>query len=167
MQAMSNRLEIFKAIDEFLKDSWAILGIGNTLRGDDGFGSVVAQRLKDRIKSASSVERILDGGIAPENYLGKIRNMEVKKLLAIDAVIFGNSPGATNIFSPRELDSPTMFTHGPSNFEMMQLALPDTTILILATCPKSNHLGDSISQPVAKAIEVLVNEITKIVEAVG
>jgi len=163
---MSNRLEIFKAIDEFLKDSWAILGIGNTLRSDDGFGSVVAQSLRDRINSASSVERILDGGIAPENFFSKIRNMEVKKLLVLDAVKFGNRPGAIRLFSPRELDSPIMFTHGPSNFEMMQLALPDTKILILATCPESNHLGDSISQPVAKAVQVVVKEIAGIIETI-
>ena len=61
-----------------------ILGIGNTFRGDDGIGSLLAQRLKDKVSFI-----VYDSGPSPENYLGKIIKDKPDNIIIVDAVDFG------------------------------------------------------------------------------
>ena len=52
------------------------MGIGNTLRSDDGVGSLLATRLQDKTPYI-----VYDAGSSPENYLGKI--IKVSKNTAV------------------------------------------------------------------------------------
>ncbi|HHH80670.1 MAG TPA: hydrogenase maturation peptidase HycI, partial [candidate division Zixibacteria bacterium] len=69
--------EVVKQLKSFLRGEWVILGIGNRLRGDDGFGSVAAEIF---LKFTGSV-RIFDGCVASENFLGKIAKLKAKSIL--------------------------------------------------------------------------------------
>ena len=70
-----------------------IVGIGNTLKGDDGAGPQVCSILKGNISA-----EIIDAETAPENFVAKIIQMSPKKLLIIDAIDFGKPPGTIKIF---------------------------------------------------------------------
>ena len=50
-----------------LQGKVVIAGIGNTLRGDDGLGCYLVNRLKGRIHALC-----IDTGPTPENYVGKM-----------------------------------------------------------------------------------------------
>jgi len=56
----------------FLKDVERLIfiGIGNKLRKDDGAGSIIISRLKRR-----GIKNVLDCGIVPENFIGKIKEL--------------------------------------------------------------------------------------------
>ncbi len=88
-----------------------IVGIGNTLKGDDGAGVLICQQLKDIIG-----QNVIDAGTVPENYIQPIIKKAPKVLLILDAIDFGGCPGAVNIFKPEELNSllfpPTHFPRG-------------------------------------------------------
>ena len=156
--------EIFDEIARFLSGNWAILGIGNRLRGDDAFGSIVAEKLKEKFKNSAFDEKIFDGASAPENYFGKLIKLNCERILVIDAIIFDAPAGELRIFSPENLSSPMMMTHGPSNFYMMQMALPESSIKILAVAPKNLAFGEPISREIKSVSLRVVESLGRILE---
>ncbi len=81
-----------------LKGKVVIVGIGNTMRSDDGVGSLLASRLKDKV-----VFRVFDVGVSPENYLEKIIKEGPDTILIIDQVDFGAKPGEFQILEAQDL----------------------------------------------------------------
>ena len=155
-----------KRVRKFLHGEWAILGIGNTLRADDSFGAILAKELKTKLHGKPVSNRIFHAGISPENFVGKLAKMHIDKLLIFDAVIFNGSPGEIKLFTPDELSAPFALSHGPSNFKMIKLILPDADILILAVQPKSTKFGAKISTEVDTVIDNLTSYFLKILDDV-
>jgi len=143
-------------LSRFLCADAAILGIGNELRGDDGFGSVLARRLCQKFAQTALARRIFDAEGAPENYLGKLAKMRITHLLILDAIVFGGAPGEVRIFDIYETAAPFALTHGPSNFQLMRMVLPDVEIKILAVQPREMRHGARISAEVQRAIDELI-----------
>ncbi|MEW6171320.1 MAG: hydrogenase 3 maturation endopeptidase HyCI [Candidatus Omnitrophota bacterium] len=135
-----------------------ILGIGNVLKGDDAAGSILAQRLKAKIN-------IIDAGITPENYAGKIVEFKPSYLWLIDAIDFKAKPGTWKIFKPEELFSQNLFfTHNYSlelfcDYIKKNIEVP---IYILGIQPKSIKLGDKLSQEVESALLEIEKELLNI-----
>jgi hydrogenase 3 maturation protease len=87
-----------------------ILGIGNTLRQDDGIGSLIASRIKDKVPYI-----VYDSGSTPENYLGKIIKDKPDSIVIIDAVDFGGTPGEFYEIEGTELETANIYsTHNAS-----------------------------------------------------
>jgi len=84
----------------------AVLGIGSTLRGDDGVGPEVAGRLAAEFKGC-----IFDGGTAPENFLGPISSLRPDTLIFVDAADFNAPPGSVGVFELEEISSVNISTH--------------------------------------------------------
>ncbi len=57
-----------------------ILGIGNSMRGDDGVGPALIERLQGKVSAT-----LIDGGEVPENYLGPIEAAGPEAVLIVDA----------------------------------------------------------------------------------
>ncbi|MCD6594815.1 hydrogenase maturation protease [bacterium] len=144
--------KIFDEVAEFIDGNWAILGIGNRLRGDDAFGSILAEKLRERFRNSVFDEKIFDGSSAPENYFGKLIQLKCERVLVIDAIIYDAPAGELKIFVPEQLSSPMISTHGPSNFNMMQIAMPETRIKILAVEPKNLGIGEPMSEEVISTL---------------
>ncbi|MBU1124519.1 MAG: hydrogenase maturation protease, partial [Candidatus Omnitrophica bacterium] len=66
---------------EHLHGKTVIVGIGNTLRSDDGAGSLLAARIKDKTSF-----QVFDTGSSPENYLGKIIREKPDTIILVDCV---------------------------------------------------------------------------------
>ena len=94
---------IFKDI---LKGKVVIVGIGNTLRADDGFGPELIARLKGKVKASC-----IDAGSAPENYTGKIVKERPDTILIADALDLGKQPGEFAILKKDELLHCGLSTH--------------------------------------------------------
>lgn len=75
-----------------------VVGVGNLLRGDDGFGIVVAQRLEERGGLPPGV-RVTETGIAG---VGLVQDLMdgYDALVIVDAVRRGGRPGALYLLEP-------------------------------------------------------------------
>ncbi len=83
-----------------------LLGCGNTLRGDDGVGIRVIEKLQE-MKLPGDVE-IIDAGVGGMAILSWIEDAD--KVVIVDAVQTGNEPpGTVYMFTDKELPPSEMF----------------------------------------------------------
>ncbi|MFH1371382.1 MAG: hydrogenase 3 maturation endopeptidase HyCI [Planctomycetota bacterium] len=133
-----------------------IVGIGNVLKGDDGAGPRLCSILKGKITA-----KVIDAGTTPENYIGKIVRMSPKKLLIIDAIDFGASPGTRKIFRTRDIQQFTLSTHclSPHMFVQAITSEIDTEVFFVGIQPADVQMGRDLSKKVADAVAALANEM--------
>lgn len=145
----------------FLKDSKKLLfiGIGNTLRKDDGAGIRVINILRRR-----GIKNILNCGPSPENYIGWIKRISPTHIIFFDAVEMGKEPGHFEIIEECNFCEQFLSTHKiPIRllFQILKNDLPSLKILFIGIQPKNIDFGKGISRPVAKGINSLVDKIIK------
>jgi len=133
-----------------------IVGIGNILKGDDGAGPKFCSALGGKIAA-----EVIDAGTTPENYIGKIVRISPKKLLIIDAIDFGASPGTLKLFGKQNLQQFTLSTHclSPHFFVQAITSEIDTEVFFIGIQPAHLHLGRDMSKQVAVAVAALADEI--------
>jgi hydrogenase maturation protease len=96
------------SLSKFLSGSWAVVGLGNPDRADDGAGLLVAQTLQARdpkrafLETETPVESILD-----------MLADRCDTVLFVDAADFGGRPGEIRFFQSDQLDEfqPSVSTH--------------------------------------------------------
>jgi hydrogenase maturation protease len=136
-----------------------VVGVGNPLMGDDGIGVEVARSLRksDLGKSVLVLERqALDISILDQA-------TRASKLVVVDAVKSGRTPGSVVKFSPGRQGSPTLsapLTHEQGLEDILALAkkggmrLPP--IVVVGVEPEDCAPGEGLSERVARALpEVL------------
>jgi len=133
-----------------------ILGIGNRLKGDDGAGSIIAEKLKSKLKLKNVC--VIDGESTPENYMGKIKKFSPSLILIIDIFDFGSYPGDFKIFNTEEIKETTISTH---NFSIPLIKkIIKTEIYLLGIQPEKISFGEDLSLPVACASEKIISFFT-------
>jgi hydrogenase 3 maturation protease len=133
-----------------------IVGIGNTLKGDDGAGPKLCDILRDKIAA-----EIIDAGSTPENYIARIVKMSPEKLLIIDAVDFGAAPGTIKIFDIKDLSRFLFSTHSLSPhlfIETIQSEI-EVEVIFIGIQPANLQLGQGLSKQVSDAIAVLADKV--------
>ena len=75
------------------------MGVGNVLLKDEGIGVHVARTLSKAIGSRTDLD-IIDGGTSPDTFM-LLENAD--KLIIIDAVNGGGSPGSVYRFCPDDI----------------------------------------------------------------
>ncbi len=98
--------QLFEQLNKLRDSATIIVGIGNTLKGDDGAGPLVCQKLSGKVCA-----ELIDAGTVPENYIQPIIKKAPQNLLIIDAIDFGAPAGTINIFKPEQLSSSAFSTH--------------------------------------------------------
>jgi hydrogenase 3 maturation protease len=131
-----------------------IVGIGNTLKGDDGAGPLVCEQLLEAGIGAG----VMDVGTAPENYVQPIVREAPEYLLVIDAIDFGASPGRIKIFEPEHLSSLVISTHvlSPRHFVEMIRQEVQVQVYFVGIQPAQTRLGEPVSADVSEAIGRIV-----------
>ncbi|NJE09772.1 hydrogenase 3 maturation endopeptidase HyCI [Thermococcus sp. MAR1] len=86
-----------------------VCGIGNEVRGDDAFGVLVAERLKELVSNPNVL--ILNCGEVPESYTGKITKFEPDLVVFVDAVDFGGEHGEVILADPEGTLGEAVSTH--------------------------------------------------------
>jgi len=80
-----------------------ILGCGNLLRGDDGFGCHVAQRLMHLNRDRPGI-RVIDAGSAAGPYINLIASeKDPPELIVVDAGRYGADEGELHVFQSADL----------------------------------------------------------------
>jgi len=145
-------------IKNILKGKVVILCLGNVDRGDDGAGHAIAEDIKGK-----AAYEVIDAGVAPENYTGVIKRLNPDTILIIDAVHFDGLPGEIRLFSGDDLRSGKVSTHDVSPKLLIEYLRESTKagIYVLGIKPKSNKLGEGLSEEVKKSVKLTVSVLLK------
>ena len=141
-----------------LRGKTVIIGIGNPLRGDDGFGPALIERLHGKVSATC-----IDAGIAPENYVGCIVKETPDTILLVDVAHLELEPGQYRLLEPDDIAQSGLTTHDMSSRMLIAFLQDQTqaTIMMLAVQPQQLSLGESMSACVTATlctIEKLLQE---------
>lgn len=163
-------IAVIKTVDDFFngliiyqvelenKGRILIVGIGNTLKGDDGAGCAAIKNLQLKIKSENI--KLLDVGSAPENYTKKIKDFKPDTIVFIDAVEMKETPGTVKIIDEKDITSGYFTTHNMPLNLFLDYIKEETKakIIFIGIQPKSTRFGCGLSAPVQKSVRMLVDE---------
>lgn len=137
-----------------------VLGIGNALKGDDGAGSLVCQKLTQ----AGVPIEVIDAGTVPENYIEQIIRRSPDNLIIIDAVDFGGNPGEVRLFETEQIVPGVLSTHSLSPRLFLNLVEQSTPIksYLIGIQASQTHLNSPVSPAVADSAEALSYAIAQI-----
>lgn len=143
-------------IKDILKGKVVIIGIGNTLRGDDGFGPALVEKLTGKITAVC-----LDVGSAPENYTGKIVKECPDTILLVDALHLGLAPGKYEILKKDQILKSGFSTHdvSPHMFIDYLESKTSASIYMLGVQPKNLSTDLEMSASVKAALEEIATLI--------
>jgi len=160
VNGMGTDEQLFEQLNKLRGSATVIIGIGNTLKGDDGAGPSVCQQLR-RAKVRAG---LIDTGTVPENYIQLIIKKAPQNLLIIDAADFGASPGTIEIFKPEQLNSLVTSTHTLSPRLFIDMVRQDikVDVYFVGIQPAQTQLGQSVSAEVNQAIQLLTHTLTEI-----
>ncbi len=152
---MKNKLK------NILKGKIIIIGIGNVLRGDDGFGPLLIERIKDNVNAVC-----IDAGSAPENYAGKITKLKPDTILIVDAVHLGLKPGEYEILKKNDINKSGFTTHTLSPVMFIEYLEKEinANIYIIGIQPENTSFGEEISGNVAETLKKLSESIIESVK---
>ena len=147
---------------DILKGKVVIVGIGNTLKGDDAFGPLLADMLNGKTNALT-----INAGSAPENYTGKILKENPDTVLLVDAVHLEKQAGQYEILEREDILKSGFTTHDLSPRMFMDYLEKRTKakIYMLGVQPEKISLGDEMSEPVKRALEKIAKEIQKVQDA--
>ena len=143
-----------------------VAGVGNVLRGDDGFGPAVAARLSGLPAGAEVVETGIGGIALLQEILGGCDG-----LVLIDAVDFGAAPGSLFVFRP-EVDEPEhvpdVHLANPRRVLMMASAmgaLPERVLMVGCQPADDGGFGGALSPAVEAAVSAAADRVREAVHA--
>ena len=143
-----------------------VAGVGNVLRGDDGFGPAVTELLDDMPDGVEVIETGI-GGIALLQELMAGCN----GLILIDAVDQGEAPGSVVLMRPdvpEAVHVPDIHLANPDRVLSMAKTmgcLPENVIIVGCQVSSVDTLGEGLSPEVERALEIAVKKIKETVDA--
>jgi hydrogenase maturation protease len=142
-----------------------ILGVGNVIMGDEGFGVHVARRLREF--ELPDYVRVEEGGVGGFNLLGSLEG--VKRLIAVDVMMIDLPPGEVCLFKPGpdfgEPGKRIISFHQVGVLELVQmwgLLGHEPEVFFMVTPPQKMAWGTEISPPVAAAADQAVNTLKEL-----
>jgi len=134
---------------------YILMGIGNILRGDDGIGSIIAQKFKDHDWLS------INCGVVPENFTSIIKKNRPNLVVLIDAVEMDLKSGEFRIISPDRISALHLTTHSmPLSFLISYLKEYAQELIFIGIQPKVIAYSNSVNPNVLKSSE----KITKILK---
>ena len=150
--------------EKIFKGKIAIVGIGNIMRRDDGFGPALVNRIKSKIDALC-----IDAGPAPENYLGSIIKEKPDTILLVDAIHMERRPGYYDLLRKQDILRGGFTTHNMSPVMIIEYLEKETKadIYMLGVQPQNIFFGDELSARLNRALRELSNIIVKTLEGSG
>ncbi|MFC1985087.1 hydrogenase maturation protease [Chloroflexota bacterium] len=140
-----------------------ILGLGNILLGDEGFGVHVARRLREF--ELPDYVRVEEGGVGGFNLLGYLEGVE--RLLVVDAMMLDSPPGELLLWKPepnfREPGKNIISFHQVGIIELIHmwgLLGYEPEILLLVTRPE--NMGPSME--LSPRLHTVTEQAAKLIE---
>jgi hydrogenase maturation protease len=143
-----------------------ILGVGNLLRGDDGFGVHLIHSLAEHAFPANV--RLLEAGVVSHQFIPLFR--EIDRLIVVDAVEAGDLPGSIFRFAPAAMafgSEQMVSLHQIGLIDVLQMAAwsggePET--VVIGVQPKdaaawSLELSPEVSAAIPKVKALIMEEL--------
>jgi hydrogenase 3 maturation protease len=128
----------------------AVVGIGNRLRGDDGAGPAVIDRLGDQEWAT-----VIDAGPIPENYLDALLMNSPEVILFIDAVSHGGPPGTWCFETLDVVAERCDTTHAPSLRLLAELLEANgSACWLLGIQPGRTEFGEGLTAVVESGVRL-------------
>ncbi|MDD4909709.1 MAG: hydrogenase 3 maturation endopeptidase HyCI [Candidatus Omnitrophica bacterium] len=142
---------------DIFKGRVVIVGIGNVLRGDDGFGPAFIAAVKDKIKACC-----IDAGTTPENYIGKIIKERPDTVLLVDAAHLGLRPGEHAVLRKGDILNVGFTTHDMPPHMFIERLESETgaSVYMLALQPENVDFGEGLSGSVNKSLQEMIERCT-------
>jgi len=140
-----------------------VLGLGNTLMGDDGVGVRVVEQLQGLDFGAE----VVNGATAGLSLLEKLNGY--KRVVVVDAVDMGKAPGSVARFSAEELlglpESQNFSLHEMGLVEVLKIgrSLNEDfdNLMVIGIQPKDLNQGEKLSPEVGEKISEVIELIKK------
>lgn len=143
-----------------LRGKTVIVGIGNPLRGDDGFGPALVDRLQGKGGFIC-----IDAGSAPENFVGPIVKEQPETIVLVDIAHLDLGPGQYRILQPADILTCGLTTHDISSRMLIEFLQHQTRakICMLGVQPQTIALGEAMSSCVVDTLD----EIERLLQEAG
>ncbi|HVM00993.1 MAG TPA: hydrogenase maturation protease [Egibacteraceae bacterium] len=153
-----------------------VAGVGQVLRGDDGFGVEVARRLAT-LDLGKSV-RVIETGTGGINLVTALYD-PTDVLIVLDAVDHGRPPGTVMVIEPEVADVDDLpqlarwdfladmhYTKPESAFMLAKAlgVLPERFLLVGCQPQETETLEVGLSPAVARAVEVAIAEVRRLLD---
>jgi hydrogenase 3 maturation protease len=144
---------------ERLKGNVVVIGVGNSLCGDDAVGCSVANQLKE-----TRHLRVIVADETPESYFGLVATLKPDTVVFIDAVDLGKDPGNIALIEKDQFLYYLPSTHRMPLGILMSLIGHETgaDVFLLGVQPKNTSFGGEVSPEVALSSELLANAIEEV-----
>ncbi len=155
-----------------------VAGVGNILRGDDGFGVAVVERLLTRGSLPSGVD-VIETGIGGMSIVQQLMD-GYRALIVVDAVDRGEKPGTVFVLEPEAPDlSELPASRWQEEFFSLHLiepsrvfalaralgVLPVRTAVVGCQPIDCDVLRETLSPPVESAVDVAVQRVERLARA--
>jgi len=151
--------EFLEGLKDRVKGKVVILGIGNELRGDDGFGPYLVESIKGKIDAA-----LFNCGTVLENYYNPIVKAKPDVIILLDIVNFEGPYGEIGIFEKDDILKVGFSTHNisPKIFLEMLTNTITSDIIMVGVKPKVTVFGSDISPEVKESADMLKDFFIKL-----
>jgi hydrogenase 3 maturation protease len=158
-------MEPVDLLKKIVRERTVFAGIGNALRGDDGFGPYFINKLKER--KLVPEDYLLTVEDVPENFAFPISRIEADNVVFVDAVIIEGAPAGSVIFGPLEAFDEIgeiASTHRMS-LKLTARVIEETgkKVFILGVVPESTEFGREMTPSVISSADELVEVFTELV----
>jgi len=137
-----------------------VAGIGNPIRGDDGFGPRVIKEL-----SGKTGATLFDCGTSPENYIGPIKRLNPDVIIFLDAVNFESAPGTIKVVPIDDVSKVSLSTHTISAYliaELLSVGEKKAHICVVGIQPKHIGFGSEMSKEVEEGVRKTANNFIEL-----
>lgn len=156
----------------FIGSKIQVLGCGNTLKGDDGFGPVVASYIEQHYDIPEDIA-VIDAGMACGEWIAPLihDDQRPEKLIIIDVLDMGLEPGALRVLTPEKIKfinttfsySSHFFPDGDTFKELMNLGME----ILFISCQLKKIPRDLSMKLSPELEEIVPKAASKVAEIVG
>lgn len=134
---------------------YAVMGVGSTLRSDDGAGMYFIEHLSSLIQRDDVL--LIAGSTAPENFTGVIKNFAPATLFIVDAAHMGLLPGETRVIPACNIEGVSFSTHMlplPVMLKYLEMEA-GCDVVFIGIQPVTTEQGLNMNDEVKKGAEYL------------
>ncbi len=158
----------------------AIVGVGNEMKGDDGFGIKVIKNLLnhykkiypniDENKEVNIIDNkliLINSGVVPENFTDILKKEKPTHILIIDAAIMGKNYGDIDIINPDDIDEIHFSTHSlPMSLIVKYINYYiNTDVVIIGIEPICLDFGKKLSPLILKKCDDFTKDLINICDS--
>ncbi|UOE74810.1 hydrogenase maturation peptidase HycI [Parageobacillus thermoglucosidasius] len=135
-----------------------VITVGNEMMGDDGAGPLLARLLeRNRIPGWE----VIDGGVVPENYFHRVRDMKPEVAVVVDACDMNLKAGSVRLISENDIaDEWILSTHRlPLSFFISALKELVPEVYFIGIQPSIVAFGVPVSPEIRQAVEMVYQKL--------